>query len=105
MLKMTSREVQLRHGDFVESVQEDVVCVTRHGRPLYWAVSDRQVRGRDPSVLIGRLLLLNGQLRQAEQGAPTEPLGQVLEHEVDPVVNTAGLTTEAVEQVVHGSRK
>lgn len=105
MLKMTSREVQARHGDFVESVQEDVVCVTRHGRPLYWAVADRQVRASDPSVLIGRLLLLNGQLRQAEQGAPAEPFSAVLEREVDPVVKTAGLTPESVEKVVHDSRK
>lgn len=104
MLKMTAREVQVRHGDFVKSVQKDVVCVTRHGRPLYWAVSDRQVRGHDPSVLIGRLLLLNGQLRQAEQGAPTESLSQALEREVDPVITT-GLTPNAVEQIVHESRK
>ncbi len=103
MQTVTSREVQSRYGEFVESVQDDLVCVTRHGRPLFWAVADRHVRAADPSVLIGRMLLLHGQLnRQA-----TERAGDVLEKtlsELDAAINPVDLTEDQVMTIVHGNR-
>lgn len=105
MQTVTSRDVQSRYGDFVESVQDDLVCVTRHGRRLFWAVSDRQVSASDPSVLIGRLLLLNGQLNRLPENRPTESFGAFLEREVDPALDTKALTPEAVTQLVDDSRR
>ncbi len=104
MLKVTSKEVQNRYGEFLEKVQDDVTCVTRHGRSLYWTISDRQVRD-DPRVLIGKLLLLNGQLRQQGGNAIQEGFGQFLSREVDPVLKTAGMTQEDVTKIVNESRR
>jgi hypothetical protein len=104
MLTVTSKEVQNRYGEFLEKVQDDVTCVTRHGRSLYWTISDRQVRD-DPSVLIGKLLLLNGQLRQQSGKASKEGFGQFLARAVDPVLKTAGMTQEDVTKLVHESRR
>jgi hypothetical protein len=104
MLTVTSKEVQNRYGEFLETIEDDFTCVTRHSRPLFWAIADRQVRA-DPSVLIGRLLLLNGQLRQ-QQGkeASAESFGQFLERAVDPVLKTAGMTQADVTHIVHEVR-
>jgi hypothetical protein len=103
MQTLTSREVQSRYGDFVESVQDDLVCVTRHGRPLFWAVSDRHVRAADPNVLIGRMLLLHGQLNRST----TERAGDVLEKtlsELDASIHPSDLTEEQVMSLVHDNR-
>ena len=108
MLTVTSRDVQSRYGEFVESVQDDVVCVTRHGRPLFWAVSDRQVRSDDPSVLVGRLLLLNGQLRKqkAVDGGLDQPnFDEFLATAIDPFVKTEALVPAELSQLIHASRK
>jgi hypothetical protein len=104
MLTVTSKEVQNRYGEFLEKVQDDVTCVTRHGRSLYWTISDRQVRD-DPSVLIGKLLLLNGQLRQKSGKAKKEGFGQFLGREVDPVLKPAELTQDDVAKIVHDTRR
>ena len=104
MLTVTSKEVQNRYGEFLETVQDDLACVTRHGRPLFWAISDRQVRD-EPSALIGRLLLLNGQLRKQNGKAPKGSFGQFLEREVDPVLKTADITQEDVTKIVNESRR
>ena len=103
MLTVTSKEVQNRYGDFLETIEDDLTCVTRHSRPLFWAIADRQVRD-DPSVLIGRLLLLNGQLRQQQGKASKESFGQFLENAVDPVLKTAGMTHADVTNIVHEVR-
>lgn len=103
MQTVTSREVQTRYGEFVETVQDDVVCVTRHGRPLYWAVSDRLVRAPDPGVLIGRMLLLHGQLNQQTGAGQGDSFGKVLET-LDSSVDTQGLDEDAVMAVVHEHR-
>jgi hypothetical protein len=105
MQTITSRDVQSRYGEFVESVQDDLVCVTRHGRRLFWAVSDRQVSASDPSKLIGRLLLLNGQLNRNPETAPSESFATFLERDIDPAVDTAALTPGAVTQIVDDSRR
>lgn len=104
MFKLSSREVQNRFGDFVASVEDDVVCVTRHGRPLFWAMSDRQVREDDPSVLIGRLLLLRGQVRQEQNRSPSESFATVVEREIDQVIKTDGLTQESVTAIIDERR-
>ena len=79
MQLVTSSEVQSQYGKFLESVQDDLVCVTRHGRPLFWALSDRHVRVPDPSILIGRMLLLHGQLNRGTQERAGDAFGKVLE--------------------------
>lgn len=104
MQTITSRDVQSRYGEFVESVQDDLVCVTRHGRRLFWAVSDRQVSASDPGVLIGRLLLLNGQLNRNQGARSGESFTAFLEREVDPAVDPEALTQTAVTQLVDDSR-
>lgn len=109
MLALASREVQNHYGEFVETVQDDVVCVTRHGRPLYWALSERHLRASDPSVLIGRLLLLRGQLeRQAQAqsgqtGVVPESLTQML-RKSDAQLQTAGLSEKGVAELVRANR-
>ncbi len=103
MLTVTSKEVQNHYGEFLETIEDDLTCVTRHSRPLFWAIADRQVRD-DPSVLIGRLLLLNGQLRQQQGKASKESFGQFLESAVDPVLKTAGMTQADVTNIVHEVR-
>jgi hypothetical protein len=103
MLTVTSKEVQNRYGQFLETIEDDLTCVTRHSRPLFWAIADRQVRD-DPSVLIGRLLLLNGQLRQQQGKAGKERFGQFLEQAVDPVLKTTGITQADVTNIVHEAR-
>ena len=108
MLIVTSREVQSHYGEFIESVEDDLVCVTRHGRPLFWAVSDRQVRSDDPSILVGRLLLLNGQLRKQkglERGVDPTALQDFLAQEVDSSLNTKLTTPEELSKLIHASRK
>ena len=108
MLIVTSREVQSHYGEFIESVEDDLVCVTRHGRPLFWAVSDRQVRSDDPSVLVGRLLLLNGQLRKQkglERGVDPTALQDFLAQEVDSSLNAKATTPEELSKLIHASRK
>lgn len=105
MQTITSREVQSRYGEFVESVQDDLVCVTRHGRRLFWAVSDRQVSASDPSALIGRLLLLNGQLNRNQDARSGESFAVFLEREVDPAVDPRALTQTTVTQLVDDSRR
>lgn len=103
MQTLTSRDVQTQYGAFVESVQDDVVCVTRHGRPLYWAVADRHVRAPDPSVLIGRMLLLHGQLNRASDARPGDAFGKVLQ-ELDASIDPQDLSEEHVMTVVHENR-
>ncbi len=103
MQTVTSREVQNRYGEFIESVQDDMVCVTRHGRPLFWAVSDRHVRSADPSVLIGRMLLLHGQLNRASTARAGDVLGQTLS-DLDAAIDPNGLTEEHLMTIVHGNR-
>jgi hypothetical protein len=104
MLTVTSKDVQNHYGEFLETVQDELACVTRHGRPLFWAISDRHVRD-DPNALIGRLLLLNGQLRKQSAKVGQEDFGQFLEREVDPVLKTAGVTEEEVSKIVHEARR
>lgn len=102
MQTVTSREVQNHYGEFLESVQDDVVCVTRHGRPLFWALSDRDVRTQDPSAFIGRMLLLRGQLRR-ESGLPQESIEKTFER-LDPAIQAEGLSEDDVSAVVRSQR-
>lgn len=107
MQTLTSRDVQVRYGEFVESVQDDVVCVTRHGRPLYWALSDSHLRAQDPSVFIGRLLRLRGQIereRAQRSGAPLQSFADALQ-QLDSSIEPGGLTEADVMQVVHENRR
>lgn len=103
MQLVTSSEVQSQYGKFLESVQDDLVCVTRHGRPLFWALSDRHIRAPDPSILIGRMLLLHGQLNRATQERAGDALGKVLE-ERDASLDPQDLTQEKVMTIVHENR-
>jgi len=99
MLTLTSRDVQNRFGDFVESTNDDVVCVTRHGRPLFLAVSLRE----DPSTLVSRVLLAYGQAH-AYRG---NNAGQALRELSATFGNRAteeGLTEADVTQLVHDNR-
>jgi hypothetical protein len=91
MQLMTSSQVRTQYGEFLESVQVDLVCVTRHGRPFFWALSDRHVRAPDPSILIGRMLLLHGQLNRETQERAGDAFGQVLE-ELDASLDPQDLT-------------
>ncbi len=107
MQTLTSRDVQVRYGEFVESVQDGVVCVTRHGRPLYWALSDSHLRAQDPSVFIGRMLRLRGQIvREQAQRAGVKPpsLSDALQP-LDSSIDPNGLTEDDVMQVVHDNRR
>lgn len=103
MQTVTSREVQNRYGDFVETLQEDVVCVTRHGRPLYWALSDRYLRDKDPSVFIGRMILLRAQLAQQNDNTP-EAMETFLTG-MDAALTEDALSPEQVIQIVDANRK
>ena len=103
MQTITSREVQNRYGDFVESVQDDLVCVTRHGRPLFWAISDRHVRNDDSSVLIARILLLHGQLNPFHGNLPGDDSRKLLDS-VECTAATEGLTDNDVMAIVHENR-
>jgi hypothetical protein len=84
-------------------VQEDVVCVTRHGRPLFWAVADRLVRTPDPSILIGRMLLLHGQLKRSTSEHPGDAFSQILEG-LDSSIDPQALTQENIMTLVHENR-
>lgn len=101
---VTSREVQSKYGEFVEAVQDDLVCVTRHGRRLYWAVSDRHVSASDPNVLIGRLLLLNGQMNRSNTENAGDSFTAFLEKEIDPSINRDVLSIDQVTQFVNDTR-
>jgi antitoxin (DNA-binding transcriptional repressor) of toxin-antitoxin stability system len=103
MQTLSSREVQNHYGEFVEAVQDELVCVTRHGRPLFWAVADRHVRAEDPSVLIGRLLLLHGQLNRDTSPLPGDSFNKVLE-KLDASIDTAGLTPADINAMVDAAR-
>lgn len=106
MQTLTSRDVQTRYGEFVETVQDDMVCVTRHGRPLYWALADRQVRGGeagDPSLLVGRMLLLHGQLNPDRTGTAGDGFAAVL-NRLDASIQPGNLTELDVMDIVHAHR-
>ena len=108
MQTLTSRDVQVRYGEFVESVQEDVVCVTRHGRPLYWALSDSHLRAQDPSVFIGRMLRLRGQIeRERAQRTAAVPLPSFSDalQQLDSSIDPSGLSEADVMQIVHENRR
>lgn len=105
MQTLTSREVQSRYGEFVEAVQDDLVCVTRHGRRLFWAVSDRHVSDKDPNTLISRLLLLNGQMNRKTVDAAGDSFTAFLEKEIDPSIATGALTAEDVTRIVNDARR
>ena len=102
MQTLTSREVQSRYGDFLESVQDDMVRVTRHGRPLFWAISDRDVRG-DPAILIGRILLLSALAHPYQGKRPGDDLAKLL-NSFGTSAETAGLSEDDVMQIVHDNR-
>jgi hypothetical protein len=108
MQTLTSREVQNQYGNFLEAMQDDIVCVTRHGRPLFWAMSEREVRG-DPSVLIGRAMLMRGQAKRAlrESEGRTEEGADVLREVLNAIdASSSGetMTEEEVMQFVHDNR-
>ena len=105
MQTVTSRDVQSRYGEFVEAVQDDLVCVTRHGRRLFWAVSDRHVSASDPNILISRLLLLNGQMNRAKAANAGDSFTTFLEKEIDPSVILSGLSVDEVTQFVNDTRR
>ena len=99
MQTITSREVQNRFGDFVESMNDDVVCVTRHGRPLFLAVSMRD----DPSRLVSRVLLAYGQANAYRGDQP----GKAMRELTASFGNRAaedGFTEADVMQLVHDNR-
>ncbi len=100
---VTSSEVQTQYGEFLESVQNDLVCVTRHGHPLFWALSDRHVRAPDPSILIGRMLLLHGQINREQLERAGDAFGKVLE-QLDASLDPQDLTQEKVMTLVHENR-
>lgn len=107
MQTLTSRDVQVRYGEFVESVQDDVVCVTRHGRPLYWALSDSHLRAQDPSVFIGRMLRLRGQIERerAQRAATPQPSFSDALRKLDSSIDPNGITEDDVMQIVHENRR
>ena len=107
MQTLTSRDVQVRYGEFVESVQADVVCVTRHGRPLYWALSDSHLRAQDPSVFIGRMLRLRGQIERERAQRLDVPLPSFADalQQLDSSIEPSGLSDADVMQVVHDNRR
>jgi len=99
MLTITSREVQNRFGDFVESMNDDVVCVTRHGRPLFLAVSMRD----DPATLVSKVLLAYGQANVYRGEKP----GKAMRTLTAGFGNRAaedGFTEAEVMQLVHENR-
>jgi hypothetical protein len=57
-----------------------------------------------PSVLIGKLLLLNGQLRQQSGKTNQEDFGGFLNRTVDPVLKTDGATSSDITKIVNESR-
>jgi len=105
MQTLTSREVQSRYGEFVEAVQDDLVCVTRHGRRLFWAVSDRHVSAKDPNALISRLLLLNGQMNRSTSQAAGDSFAAFLEKEIDPSITPDALSSVDVTRIVNDARR
>ena len=105
MQTLTSREVQSRYGEFVEAVQDDLVCVTRHGRRLFWAVSDRHVSAKDPNALIGRLLLLNGQMNRSASKVAGDSFATFLEKEIDPSITPDALSPVDVTDLVNDARR
>lgn len=102
MQTITSRDVQTRFGDFLENVQSSMVRVTRHGRPLFWAISDRDVRG-DPALLIGRILLLNGQANAYQGERAGDHLAKLLDS-FDQSSAHRDLNEDDVMQIVHDNR-
>ena len=103
MQTVTSREVQNRYGDFIDTLQDDVVCVTRHGRPLYWALADRYLREKDPSVFIGRMILLRAQLA-GQNGGDTESLDSFLKT-IDASLKDDTLSVHDVNTIVDANRR
>ena len=100
MQTLTSRDVQNRFGDFLETMSDDVVCVTRHGRPLFLAISMRD----DPNTLVGRVLLAYGQANAYKGNTP----GKAMRELIADFGNRAeqdGLTQADVTQLVHENRK
>jgi hypothetical protein len=91
MLNLSSRDVQTQYGQFADAVMDGPVCVTRHGRPLYYAVSARPASAE---LLIGRLLLAFGQSQSiapaARDGDDFTALVQGLGHQ--SVDDSAALT-------------
>jgi len=105
MQTITSRDVQTNYGSFTEAVTDDTVCVTRHGRPLYYAISARQT---NPELFIGRMLLTFGQTHTdgaADAGDRFAGFVQALGH-TTPADHVAGdtLTEQDVAQIVDDNR-
>jgi hypothetical protein len=102
MQTLSSREVQTQYGQFVDTLQDDIVCVTRHGRPLYWAMNDRHLREKDPSVFIGRMILLRAQLlnQVSPQAEPIDALFAQTDAHL-----TGSLSESDVMSVVHANRR
>ena len=106
MQTITSRDVQTNYGSFTEAVTDDTVCVTRHGRPLYYAISARQT---NPELFIGRMLLTFGQThadtQAADAGGRFADFVQALGHTTNEG-GVAGdtLTEQDVAQIVDDNR-
>ena len=100
MQTLTSRDVQNRFGDFLETMNDDVVCVTRHGRPLFLAISMRD----DPDTLVGRVLLAYGQAN-AYKGDTAGKTMRELTAGFGERAAQDGLTEDDVTQLVHENRK
>lgn len=101
MQTITSRDVQTNYGSFTEAVTDDTVCVTRHGRPLYYAISARQA---NPELFVGRILLTFGQTHadtQADAGNRFEGFVKALGH---TATASNSLTEEEIAQIVDDNR-
>lgn len=105
---ITSRDVQTNYGSFTEAVTDDTVCVTRHGRPLYYAMSARQT---NPELFISRMLLTFGQTHSDNRvgandaGERFAGFVQALGHTA-PASDTASdaLTEQDIAQIVDDNR-
>lgn len=102
MQTLTSRDVQTNYGGFTEAVTDDTVCVTRHGRPFYYAISARQ---NNPELFIGRMLLAFGQTHvdtAPDSGSRFASFVEALGH--SPLTDGEGLTDQDVAQISHDNR-
>jgi antitoxin Phd len=91
MIKMTSVEAQNQFGKLLDTVQREMVAITRHGRPTAFVVSPQEMEE-----------LLDARRRRGAAVAEMEQWSAGAERRASAAANK--LTDEDVNRLVHKAR-
>jgi antitoxin Phd len=91
MIKMTSVEAQNQFGQLLDTVQHEMVAITRHGRPAAFVVSPREMEE-----------VLDARRRRGQALAELEAWSERASKSASPAA--ADLTDADVTRLVHEAR-